>query len=279
MNNFEHLICPVCQKPLVQTQQSLVCLSGHSFDMAGKGYVNLLLSQNKNSKDPGDNKDMAKARKRFLDKGYYAPLAQGLSNVFAQKLSLKKSCHILLDAGCGDGYYTNYLQSSFAENALNCSVYGMDISKEAIRLASVRNKEIHFLVASLFKLPFASNQADFILNAFAPASDAEFNRVLKKDGLLITVIPGKNHLFELKSVLYDKPYENDEKEPDLPSFKSKEQVRIKATINVGSHEDLSDLLTMTPYYWRTPKEGIERFNKLESLETAIEFIIGIHEKA
>lgn len=275
MADFLHLICPVCRKPLRKEDQRLLCSSSHSFDLAGKGYVNLLLSHNKNSKDPGDNKDMALSRKRFLDKGYYVILARGLTQILEQHLSDKRES-VLLDAGCGDGYYTDYLKRSFLTKALLCNIYGMDISKEAIRLAAGRNREISFSVASLFKLPFADHQADILLNAFAPASDLEFGRVLKKDGLLVTVIPGREHLLELKAVLYDNPYENDEKEPELPSFKLEDQVRIKTAIEINHHEDLSDLVTMTPYYWRTPKEGLERLNKIDRLTITIEFIIGIH---
>ena len=276
MNEFKHLICPVCHNKLFGENQSLLCSNRHSFDVAGKGYVNLLLPQDKNSKDPGDNKEMAKARKRFLDRGYYEPLAKGLCNLFLQKLSSGNEEKVLFDAGCGDGYYTDSIKKSILEKSLNLSVYGMDISKEAIRLASGRNKDIGFLVASLFKVPFESNSTDFVLNAFAPSSDSEFSRIMKKNGLLITVIPGKNHLNGLKSVLYDKPYLNDEKEPELPSFKCEDQVRINDTISIHTREDIADLLTMTPYYWKTPKEGIERLQKLTSLETQIEFIIGIH---
>jgi 23S rRNA (guanine745-N1)-methyltransferase len=246
--------------------------------LAGKGYVNLLLSQDKNSRDPGDNKEMVQARKRFLDKGYYSPLAHGLSKLLIQLCGTYNKDCVLLDAGCGDGYYTHHLQSALSENGINCSVYGMDISKEAIRLAAGRNKDIHFMVGSLFKVPFSCHQADLLLNAFAPACDKEFSRVLKKDGYLITVIPGREHLLELKAVLYDQPYENDEKEPDLPSFKSEEQIRIKANIEIYSQEDLSNLVVMTPYYWRTPKEGLERLRQLGSLKTTIEFIIGLHTK-
>lgn len=283
MNKFEHLICPVCHSCLSSKQtftepQSLVCSNLHSFDVSRKGYVNLLLTQDKNSKDPGDNKEMAKARKRFLDKGYYEPLAKGLCTLFSQKLSSMDNKSVLLDAGCGDGYYTDSIKRFISEKSLSFSVYGMDISKEAIRLASGRNKDIGFLVASLFRIPFESNSADFILNAFAPSSDSEFCRIMKDEGLLVTVIPGKNHLNGLKSVLYENPYENDEKEPELLSFKCEDQVRINDTIRIGSQEDIADLLTMTPYYWKTSKEGVERLKKLASLETQIEFIINIHSK-
>lgn len=279
MNKFEHLVCPVCSSLLTSESMSLVCSHGHSFDVAGKGYINLLLAQDKNSKDPGDNKDMAKARKRFLDKGYYEPLSKCLCKLISHRLSLSDNDSLLLDAGCGDGYYTDGIIRNTSEGFSNFSVYGMDISKEAIRLAAGRNKNISFFVASLFKIPFKSNSADFILNAFAPASDSEFSRILKEGGLLITVIPGKNHLYGLKSVLYDRPYENDERGSDLPTFKCIEQIRVNDTIKLICQEEIADLLTMTPYFWKTSKQGVERLNKLTGLETPIEFIINIHSKA
>lgn len=275
MLNTEHLICPVCQKPLKPAPQSLICISGHSFDLAGKGYVNLLLSQDKNSKDPGDNKEMATARKQFLDKSYYSILAEKLRTIVIGMIN-KNSETFILDAGCGDGYYTNHL--SLGEEFSSVSICGVDISKEAIRLASGRNKSIDFIVASLFKMPFRNNCADVIINAFAPSSDSEFSRILKNNGFLITVIPGRSHLIELKSVLYDKPYENDEKEPELTSFKAEGQARVKASIKIGSQEDLSNLVSMTPYGYRTPKEGLARLHMLDSLETTIEFIISLYKK-
>lgn len=276
MSCFGHLSCPVCQKALLKHANSLICESGHTFDLASKGYVNLLLSKDKHSKDPGDSKEMAQARKHFLDNDYYKSLAEGLCNVINNKLTHHNGDCILLDAGCGDGYYTNTICHSIKDNYSKYAIYGMDISKEAIRLAAGRNKDIGFMVASLFKLPFKNQSIDFLINAFAPASDDEFSRVLKKDGFLITVIPGRNHLIELKSVLYDKPYENDEQGPILPSFKSEEQIRIKHTINIQSSSDLKNLVLMTPYYWKTPKEGLERLDRLPNLETTIEFIIGVH---
>lgn len=278
MSGFEHVICPVCQKPLTQIKQSLTCSTGHAFDVASKGYVNLLLSQDKNSKDPGDNKEMVHARERFLNKGYYEPLAQGLCQVLTQKVGQKKARCILMDAGCGEGYYTHQIQQSLTESSLSHKIYGVDISKEAIHLASGRNKQVQFLVASLFKLPFSSQSVDLIVNAFAPSCNREFKRVLKKDGFLITVIPGKKHLIELKSVLYDKPYENDEKEPDLISFIKEDQVHIEESISINHSDDLIDLLAMTPYSYRTPAEGIERLKKLNELNLTLEFIITIYSR-
>lgn len=278
MDKFMHLVCPVCSGKLSPENQSLICSHGHCFDIAGKGYVNLLLVGDKNSKEPGDNKDMVKARKRFLDKGYYEPLAKCLCTLLSQRLQDMNHDGIILDTGCGDGYYTDYILRNTLSDHTCFHIYGMDISKEAIRLAAGRNKDIVFFVASLFKIPFSGNSADFILNAFAPSYDPEFRRILKHNGILISVIPGRSHLFGLKSVLYEKPYENDEKGPDLPSFRHVDQVRVKDSIKLCSREDIADLLAMTPYYWKTPKEGIERLNKLTELETPVEFVVNVYSK-
>ncbi len=279
MTDFKHLSCPVCHNPLIRHERALSCAQGHSFDIASKGYVHLLLSQDKHSKDPGDNKEMAQARKHFLDKGYYEPLAQALCHEIKQILSEgTQESSLVVDAGCGDGYYTHALHRSLTESRLDVQLYGMDISKEAIRLAAGRSKDIGFIVASLFKLPFLSQSTDILINTFAPACDSEFARILKKRGHLVTVIPGKHHLFELKSVLYEKPYENDEKEPDLPSFSKEKQVRVQHMIDIPSQEDLNDLVLMTPYYWKTPKEGLERLSRLSGLRTTIDFIISIHSR-
>ena len=65
MTNALPLTCPVCgektNRPprLIQDGKTLRCPKGHSFDVSAKGYVNLLLTQHKNVKDPGDSKEMA----------------------------------------------------------------------------------------------------------------------------------------------------------------------------------------------------------------------------
>lgn len=269
----EILACPVCGMGLALSEQSLKCVNGHTFDVSAKGYANLLMSNDKHSKEPGDNKEMVAARRRFLEKGYYEPLAAGLSEVVASLAAEKRlPSPVILDAGCGEGYYTRYLGSALSNHGINAVITGVDISKDAIKSA-VKKHGPQFYVASLFKLPIKNKSADVVVNAFAPACDSEFFRVLKNNGRLVAVIPGKKHLFTLKSIMYDSPYENDEKEPDLPSFKLLEKRRISGEITVLGNDSVFDLLSMTPYYWRTPENGVNRLKTIDSLKTAIEFII------
>ena len=95
--------CPICAASMQHEEHSLHCLNGHCFDLAKSGYVNLLPVQQKHTKQPGDNLQMVRARRDFLQAGYYQPFQQALCAMVVQAMPQQG---ILLDAGCGDGYYT-----------------------------------------------------------------------------------------------------------------------------------------------------------------------------
>lgn len=65
------LLCPKCGSKLIKEKRVWRCLNNHSYDIAKRGYVNLALHHKALS---GDDRDMVKARTRFLSHGYYAPL-------------------------------------------------------------------------------------------------------------------------------------------------------------------------------------------------------------
>lgn len=75
--------CPVCSKALVQGDKQYFCRSGHSFDIARKGYVNLLLPYHTGAGDPGDSKEMIENRREFLNKGYYEDFSNRLNETLA----------------------------------------------------------------------------------------------------------------------------------------------------------------------------------------------------
>ena len=64
-----NLRCPVCAGALEKRAGAYLCPKNHSFDIAKSGYVNLLL--NSSQGHHGDDKLMVRARRDFLDKGYY----------------------------------------------------------------------------------------------------------------------------------------------------------------------------------------------------------------
>ena len=257
------LKCPVCGGALELNEKGAVCLNSHRFDRAASGYLNLLLSQNKNSRDPGDSKEMVLSRRRFLEAGYYAPLRDAL--VRKLKELAPKS---ILDAGSGEGYYT----SEFSKIA---DTVGIDLSKDAILRASKRDKAGLYCVGSIFDLPVFENSIDVITSVFAPYSAEEFSRVANT---VIAVIPGEKHLFGLKEVLYDAPYLNDEKGYDLPDFDLTETEKVDFEVVVNTNEQILDLFSMTPYFWRTPRDARERLCEITELKTPISFRILTYKK-
>lgn len=267
------LACPVCEQPMVQNQKTLRCLNGHSFDLAAKGYVNFLTDAVKNSLNPGDSKEMVSARKRFLQSGAYDVLQKELLHAFS---TIDVPVKTLVDAGCGEGTFTSGLEKGLPPHT---NIIGIDISKNAIVAASAKSHDISWIVASLYHLPILPNSVDCVVNIFAPSSNDAFARILKKDGTLITAIPGKSHLWGLKSILYEEPYENDEGFPAFPSFKQVGTLRASGTLKMAGNETIQDLLAMTPYFWKSPKEGIARLNVCQALETPIDFLLGIYQKS
>lgn len=265
--------CPICTASLIQDDGRYLCPGGHSFDIAKEGYVNLLPANRQHSKTPGDDKEMAAARTRFLDGDWYGPLQEILCKLFA---SFSISSPILLDAGCGEGYYTAALAETVAANGGRTA--GVDLSKPAVKKAAKRCPQGEFAVASVYHLPLADSSVDILLNCFSPLAAAEFHRVLKSGGKFLYVVPGPRHLWELKSVLYKHPYENEEKQEEYPGFHYLNVVPAETLFTLPTSQSIADLFRMTPYYWKTPKEGIEQLKKLDSLSITAQFRIHVMEK-
>ena len=183
------LICPLCGNELLKKDKSYCCENHHSFDIARQGYVNLLAVQQKHSLLPGDTREQVLSRRAFLEGGFYAPIAQTLLET-ARSLGLSGS---MLDVGCGEGYY-----GSRAAGALpGAHVTGVDISKDAVRMAAGRYKEGTWLCATASKLPFPK-EFDLVLSMFALTLPEEFSRVLKEKGIFIQVLAAEDHLMGLR---------------------------------------------------------------------------------
>ena len=271
MNTF---VCPVCGTPFVKDAHTYQCSKGHSFDIAKSGYVNLLIS--KNSLAPGDNKLMVDARQAFLEKGYYKPLSDEVSRLVEKYLSGKDA--VLLDAGCGEGYYTSRVQRHLLTRGYTAAFMGIDISKTALNKAAKRDKDIDYAVASIFHIPVQEHSCDMFLNLFAPFCEEEILRILKESGIMIMVIPGQNHLWELKEFIYDTPYKNHVKEYGLPGFVLKEHQHLSYLLELASQQDVDNLFKMTPYYYKTAVENYNRILSLQSFCTQAEFELLVYQR-
>ncbi|HEV2126333.1 MAG TPA: methyltransferase domain-containing protein [Chloroflexota bacterium] len=201
-----HLICPKCGERLAAQSGALICPRRHTFDIARDGYVNLLLNVGSGRGMMGDSRAMLQARRRFLDRGHYQPLAQSvveqvadtLNRPSTQVIAPSREVQRLVDVGCGEGYYLGQLAEHLGTDE-STFFFGLDVAKDAARLAAKRYRRAHFVVADAWRhLPFPDDSVDVLLNLFAPRNASEFARVAAPDGLLLVVVPTERHLIEVR---------------------------------------------------------------------------------
>ena len=268
--------CPICGLSLISDNRSLRCISGHCFDISKYGYVNLLLSQKSSDKRHGDDKLMLSARSRFLERGYYLPLLNTISESAYKYINGNAE---ILDIGCGEGWYMAGLKNFLESNGIVSEFSGIDISKEALRLAAKRCKGAKFAVASSSSLPFSDKTFDLILNVFAPMTESEAVRVLKPGGIIMKAVPLPRHLWSLKAAVYQVPRENKPlNNKDIDGLSILEQIPICYKFHLASSDEIADLFKMTPYYYKTGKEDKKKLETLSDLSVEAEFLLLIYRK-
>ena len=266
------LICPICGAPLACGDGRYSCCSGHSYDVAREGYVHLLPANRKHAKDPGDDREMVNARCRFLQGGWYAPLRSALEQLALTYMPRERG--VLVDAGCGEGYYTQGIAEALAAGRRSAEIVGVDLSKHALKKAARRTKQARFAVASVYHMPVAGGSAHVLLDCFAPLALEEYRRVLRPEGVFFYVVPGAEHLMEMKQILYDQPYANPEEQIPYDGFAYLDVVPVEGRAMLAQ-EALMDLFAMTPYAWKTPRSGVERLKQLSELAVTTSFRIHV----
>ena len=284
------LRCPVCGAPMGVSAEGrgLACVASvternpkgktHLFDGGAGGYVNLAPHHS----GGGDSKEAVRARSSFLRSGYYAPAAESIAALVRE---ITPEGGLVLDAGCGEGYYSGRISEE------GCSVLGVDLSKFATDTAAktARRERMNrgqasstlYAVGSVFELPVSDGSFDTVTNIFAPCAPAEYARVLKSGGHLVVAGAGERHLFGLKELIYDDPYLNDPRR-DLPAegdgLRLLEIRNVTFAITVTDPDHREALFSMTPYYWRTSREGHSRLAAAEALTTEVSFDLHVYEK-
>ena len=260
--------CPICQDNLTLVENSLKCNNRHSFDLAKFGYVNLApqIKQSANY-----DKENFQNRQQILEAGFYQAILEAISDLLASS----KNAKTILDIGCGEGFYSRKLQKRHPDKTF----YAFDISKDSVQIAakSEPNWAVNWFVGDLARLPIKDASMDILLDIFSPANYGEFHRVLSKDGILIKVIPTKNHLKEIRQKVQDqltnKDYSNqDIKEHFQENFTilSSQTASLTKTITA---DQLQALLSMTPLLFHVDQTKID-WSQLTEITIEAEILVG-----
>ncbi len=251
-------------------------MAGHSFDMAREGYCNLLVVQHKASRDPGDSKDMVAARRRFLEAGHFAPIADRMFNTVRECVSgATGGLSNIVDAGCGEGYYLDRLSQFAVSNPEpgTLGLAGIDVSKWAVKAATRRKAPVTWLVANSRTPPFLAGSVDLVLCLFGFPVWEGFKKIQKPDGHVLLVDPAADHLLELRQIIY--PTVRHSPPPRLAAAEAagyrllrEEGLRFSATLTDA--ETIQDLVAMTPHAHRVAQAGQIALADLSTLVVTVD---------
>jgi 23S rRNA (guanine745-N1)-methyltransferase len=181
-----------CAEPLTREGTRWACAKGHSFDQHRTGSLNLLQPQDRRSKHPGDSREAALARRRLAGTGHADAVYRAFSHVIGSGSQGKQAT--LLDVGCGEGSFLRHVAG-----IAGLERHGVDISAPSIELAAKDSPEVLFVVANADRfLPYADQAFDFVTSIDARVNAREFERVLRKGGLILIAVPGPDDLIELR---------------------------------------------------------------------------------
>lgn len=274
-NGNELLICPLCSTPLARHENSLLCSGArwHCYDIAASGYVNLLPPGKKSNARAGDDKDMLRCRSRFLAGGWYDPISDTAARL-GRRAAGDKNTITFVDAGSGEGYHTCRIARQLQDSGMSCFGIGIDAAKSGAgagaKLARINGLDtVQFIAANIFALPIADQSADLVYSIFAPIPGEQAARILKETGALIVASAGREHLWEMRCVLYGQPRISEGVQ--MPAgFTVADRETISYEIDLPDQDTIAALFTMTPFYYRCPREGRERLLSLDRLSVKVE---------
>lgn len=245
-------------------ESSVACSGGHDFAISAKGFLNLIPHQKPLK---GYDEAFFASRQRIMEHGYYDAVRAAVT----RRLEDLGAASTVVDAGCGEGSYAK----DAAQALPHATVLGLDISKDAIRVAARGGGPTRWLVADLANTPLADSTADVILNVFTPANYDEFKRLLKPDGLLIKVIPAPQHMRELRELagghLLDAEFsDHGVAEHLMRHMRIASRMRVSTTSTVFPGDAL-DLVRMSPVSFGVEKHVLD-LSSLTSITVDAEVI-------
>ena len=257
-------------------EQAFRCAAGHAFDIAKEGYVNLLAPQHRRSKDPGYSKEMIAGRRDFFDAGHYRPLADDVAALIAGYLPTSSE-RLVVDAGCGEGYYLRRLRATLAaigaeDRLVLC---GLDISKHGIRIAAKRDPSGLYAVAGTFHLPLCPPVWIVLLAHFSPVSAPTSGGWCDPAVSCSSADPGRATSSASNSCCTTRRHCMSRPMPSRarPASNLVATHRIRHQLALRGPGQVANLLLMTPYYWSEDPATRDRLASLEVMDTEIDVLV------
>ncbi|TQV70271.1 putative RNA methyltransferase [Denitrobaculum tricleocarpae] len=272
-------VCPLDGQPLMPGAGSLVCAGGHSFDISARGYINLLPVQFKKSRDPGDSKSMVAARRRVLDAGLFDPLADAVCGLAFEEFAARgQEETLLVDAGCGEGFYTARLAADLRNRMGDAApkILGADISKWAVMAAAKRSKDLAWVVASNKRLPLVQGTVTGITSLFGFETWPDWAALQRSGQFVLVVDAGPRHLIELREIIYPTlqvhaPPRHEAATANGYELMGETVSRFEAS--VPNAELLMDLLEMTPHGRKSTGAARDRVAAMTGLSLTLDAVI------
>ncbi len=277
---LEHkiLICPHCGNLLLQGEQSVSCASGHSFDVARQGYVNLMVGAHRASDGATSySADFVEARRTAIERGFFAALVEDMARYLETKFGHRLLT--ILDAGSGEGSFLDLLARALGNRGFDAPLaLGVDLAVPGVKHAASRFREMAWCVADLAKTPCRASSLDVVLNILSPANYAEFARILKPDGLVIKVVPTASHLREIRAALRsDSQFSNARVVEHFGDcLKMVDSMVVESVLPCGA-DGAAALFHMTPLSWHATEAQKNEFvqNPPEQLTVSFEVLVGV----
>jgi 23S rRNA (guanine745-N1)-methyltransferase len=279
--------CPVCGGTLIRENKSLVCPHRHTFDIAKQGYVNLLPPGKEKNAHTGDEQVMVKAIVDFLSRGYYKNISDRLAELITEHIPTDTDA-VLCDMGCGEGYHTtNIADGVHRGTGKPVLAVGFDASKHAAVYSSRLSRSLgmmpkdgvgaeidshvqtYFMPANIFRLPICDSSVGAAVSMFAPIAWDEVKRVLKPGGILAVVSSGRDHLIEMRNLIYDEVRLSDFEPEAAEGFSLVASDELCYETIIETNDDIRNLFMMTPFYYKTTEAGRERLYSKESLKITV----------
>ncbi len=274
--------CPICHSNMkVLEFKSLMCSNRHTFDFAKQGYINFTSHSVKTKY----GKELFEARRKLITEGsFYKPLSHAIAKIINEHVGQTQETISILDSGCGEGSHLSNICEIVSTDYFKSVVgVGIDISKEGIIVAAKNYSDKIWAVADLSNTPLKNKQFDVILNILSPSNYAEFNRLLKSDGLVIKIVPQSGYLKELREYLFHKPEKQNYSnavtvERFNESFQFVDSLRLRYTMNLNK-SFIQWLVQMTPLTWTATKERVKSFLNKDSAQVTVDLEILIGKKS